>query len=426
MIAAAVNAIDLPSAHADDPGAGPRACVLPLTRDNLVRCALRASLRARVERDEAKAIEGRLAATDPVLPSNPVVSALGSRRLSPGPELVTYNWSAQIAQEVEIAGQRGARRRTALAEREAQSHVVIATDREAAVDAWNAFFTAIAARETLQLAVRLQALSTRVNDATRAAAENGLVPAVDADVAEATFLRVVQEQILAEQASERANNTLATLLGIDPANPVPIQGDLEPLQLDGTDAADTARARVEALPQIQSLEASRQSMQSRADYYRRARWPNPTFSVFGQNDETNHLVLGLGVAVPIALPQPIGRTYAGEIDESLALADKLAAQTDQMRREAHSELNAAAQAYRSSLRVRAAYTDALLERAEKSLQSITAQIEAGRVAARDVIVAQQALMDMLRTSIDARLALCLASVRLAKASGVRLEQGAAP
>jgi cobalt-zinc-cadmium efflux system outer membrane protein len=299
---------------------------------------------------------------------------------------------------------------------------VIATDREAAFDGWTAFFELIAAREAAQLAAAFEALSARVNDATRAAAEKGLIPMIDSDVAEATFLRVVQARVLAEQTSRHANNTLATLLGQRPEDPIAVEGELEPLRLDTVDAL-ASESLVAKLPEVQALEASQRSLHARADYYRRARWPNPTFSVIAQNDETNHFLLGLGLALPIVLPQPVGHTYAGEIDESVALADKLGAQSDQARRDARSELSAALETYQTSKQLRELYSQPLLARAEQSLHSIASEIEAGRLAARDVILAQQALMDELRASIDAKLALCLASVRLAKASGVALEQG---
>ena len=420
LIAAPVVVCTSSHARADERGPSPKGCALPLTRDNLVSCVLAQSPRARAERDEARAIQGRFRATDPVLPSNPVVSVTGSRRTDPGGALVPYNWSAGLSQEVEIAGQRGARRRSVTSEREAQAQVVIATDREAAFDGYTAFFGLIAARQAAQLAGRLETLSARVNAATRAAADKGLIAMIDSDVAEATFLRVVQARVLAEQAARQANNTLASLLGLRPEDPIAIEGELEPLRLDAVDAL-AQDALVAKLPEVQALEASRRSQHERADYFRRARWPNPTFSVFAENDETNHLLLGLGLALPV----PIAHTYAGQIDESVALADKLGAQSDQARRDARSELSAALESYQTSRQLSELYTEPLLARAEQSLQSIAAEIEAGRVAVRDVIVAQQALMDELRASIDVKLALCLASVRLAKASGAGLEQGAA-
>jgi cobalt-zinc-cadmium efflux system outer membrane protein len=52
---------------------------------------------------------------------------------------------------------------------------------------------------------------------------------------------------------------------------------------------------------------------------------------------------------------------------------------------------------------------------------MAAEVEAGRLAVRDAVVAQQQLMDVLRARVEARRALSVASVELALAAGVPLE-----
>jgi outer membrane protein, heavy metal efflux system len=420
---AVMTMLDLRSTRAEGPAVARGPCAPPITRENLVSCALAVSLPSLMERQEARAVQGRFTAASPILPSNPVVSLTGSRRLASGTGLAGYNWSASLSQELELAGQRGARRRTVSAERQAQSQVMIGTDREVAFRAWSAFFELLAAQEGVALARRLEDLSRRVLAATRAAADKGLIAAVDADVADAALLRIAQLRIAAERDAQSANAALASLLGLDRGGPLAVQGTLEPLQLDVPEPALTGDTSIEHRPEVQALEASRRSLAARADYYRKARWPSPTLSVFTQNDETNHMVLGLGLAMPIVLPHPIGRTYAGEIDESLALSDKLAAQAAEARRAARVELALASETHRASRQAAELYTEARVRGAEKSLQSIATEIEAGRLAAREALIAQQTLMDLLRASVEARLALCLSSVELAKAAGIPLERG---
>jgi cobalt-zinc-cadmium efflux system outer membrane protein len=64
-----------------------------------------------------------------------------------------------------------------------------------------------------------------------------------------------------------------------------------------------------------------------------------------------------------------------------------------------------------------------LERAERSLGELSAQIEAERLSVRDALPAQQALIDLLRAHLEELEALCLASVELARALDLPLEQG---
>jgi len=395
----------------------------PLVRSNVVPCAISASLPARAEREQALALEGRWAATSPWFPSNPVVSVWGSRRFPmPGTDLVTYNWYGALSQEFEIAGQRGARRRVVGGQHDAQREVITATDREVAAGAWNAYFEVLAAQEDLRLVQRVESLFRRVSGATTAAADKGLVAGLDADVADAALVRISQARIGAEQQAKRVMVALATRLAFAPTASLSVQGDLEPLAVGGVTPTNIDRI-ADQRPEVRALDAERGSLEAKGDYYRRLRWPNPTVSVFVQNDELNQPVVGLGLSFPLVLPQPLGRTYAGEIDESEALARKTRLQAEQLRREARKELSVALQAYEAARQGRDLYTDQRIGRADTSLQSIVKEIENGRLAVRDAVVAQQTLMDLLRGNIESKLTLCLASVALAKAAGIPLERG---
>ncbi len=399
-------------------------CSPPITRATVVACALASSLPSRAARYGAAAVEGRWVAASPILPSNPVVSLTGSKRFAtPSTDLIAYSWSAQLSQEIEIAGQRGARRRLAGAERDAQAQVVVASDREAAVNAWTLYFEAIAAQEDLELMRRVEGFSRRAMEVTAAAADKGLTAGVDADVADATFLRIAQARIGAEQHGRRTNAALASLLGFDPAVALTVEGDLEPLPQATSITAAGIEAIIERRPEVQALEAEKRALQAKADYYRRARFPNPALSIFVQNDEVNNAVFGVGLSFPLVLPQPVGRTYAGEIRESDALAEKLRTQADQFRRTARQEIVVALQAYEASRQVRALFTGQRLARAIKGLQTIATEIEGGRLAVKDAIVAQQSFLDLLRGAIAARKDLGLASVALARAAGAPLERG---
>lgn len=414
------------SLHASTARAEEAGACTSVTRTNVVTCALRASLSSRAEREEIEAIDGRWTAASPILPSNPFVSLSGARRFStPGVDQVTYNWTASLSQEVEIAGQRGARRRVVGAERDAQGQVVLAADRDTAAAAWNAYFEALAAREDLTVVVRLEALGKRMVDATTAATGQGLLPGVDVDLADATFLRIAQSRIASDQRRRRAATALATLLGLGPTADIQVEGDLAPLPQAASITVGSLEPTVERLPQVRALRAGRRSFELRADYYRRARVPNLTVSLFSENDELNLPVLGVGLGFPLVLPLPFGRTYAGEIQESEATARKLGTQTEQTRRAAREDIAAALQAYEAARAARDLYTAERLARADQTLQSLVDEIAAGRLAVRDAVVTQQALMDLLRASIEAKRALCAASVAVARVAGVPLERGGA-
>lgn len=392
-----------------------------ITRASLVRCALAASLASRAERQGGEIAEARAVAASPFFPSNPVLSASVSRRTIVDRDVA--NWNFSLSQELEIGGQRGARRTAAEADVAAQRSRIVATDREIAADAWVAYYDAIAAEESTRLATRLEAVARSGAVAARARAEKGLIPMIDADVAEAAAIRATQVRIDAQQRAGFGRALLASRLGLDPiASAVTIEGDLSPLPGIDTAARAALARTLDARPEVQALEAERRAADARAAMYRRSRVPNMTVLAWVQNDDLNDRVIGIGVGVPIPLPQPVGRTYAGEIAEAEATSRRAASLADRARRELRLQLVGALSVYDAKRTAADAYAADRIARAEQSLASIAQEIEAGRLAVRDAVVSQQTLMDLLQARLEAQRALCIASVDLARAAGVPLEQ----
>lgn len=398
------------------------ACDGPISRDNVAACAVAASPAVRREHQGVAALEGRRRAVSPLLPSNPELAVSGARRRAA--DLRATNWYATVSQEVEVAGQRGARRREASAATNAQRQVVVATERDVAAEAWHAYFEALAARDALAATERLEQAFGRGTQAAQAGAARGLVAGVDAQVAELTLLRLTQARIEANRRLQTAHAVLASLLGRDPASPVQVDGDLEPLasantvRLDGRD--DVVDQRAEVLQAKQETEAAGHGLSA----LRRSRVPNLTFSFTAQRDGFDERVLGGGVALPVPLPSPVGRTFAGEIAEQQARTHQAEAVFDVTRREARVELVSALRAYESATAQSALFTPERVADAQRTLESIAGEIAAARLSISDAIVAQQALIEFVRAQVATKLELCLSSVVLARAAGLPLAGGA--
>lgn len=398
---------------------GASACT-HVTRANVVACALDASLVVTGERQELEAANARTTAVSPLFPSNPQLALSAGRRATRSEE--TTNWYATLSQELEIAGQRGARREAAEAASEAQSKRLLLSRREVAASALASFFEVLAAREEQRLADRLTTATRALSTVARARADQGLVAPVDADVADAATLRVFQGKLAAERRAVRELGLLATLLGRDSdAASLSVEGELEPIPVDASLAAAAAVKTGERRPELSVLEAEGRAQELRADAYRRSRLPNPTLSIFAQNDGFNERVFGAGLALPIPLPGNVGRTFVGEIAEAEALARRTQTERERVAREIRLEVSTAARAFASRTEEVRAFSPDMLARAEESLTSLGREVEAGRLAVRDAVVAQQSLIDLLRASVEARRAWCLASVDLARAVGMPLE-----
>jgi len=418
VLAAVAMTSGMSLARADEPGA-----CSPIRRENVVPCALRASLALAREHREGEVRDARVLSARPFLPSNPVLSASLAHRGATGDNKSAVNWTATLGQELDIGGQRAAGRRAAESDVLAQKWRTAATEREVAALAWLGYFDVLGARDELALAERLEQSVKLAATAARGRADKGLLSDVEADVAEATLLRVQQSRVQAATRLRNAQSVLATMTGADPAAPPPVtDGELAPLVDVDALTKDAVERIQRERPEVQALKADEHTFEERTAQYRRARVPNLTVSLFMQNDGYNERVYGAGVGVPIPVPG-LGRTYAGEIAEAQAQAKGTSVERARIEREIGLEIARAALQLEAKKSELALFTDDRAARAERLLMDMAKEIEAGRLAIRDAVVAQDRLMELLRARLEARKAVCVASVELSRAAGVPLERG---
>lgn len=395
-------------------------CVSPLGRAEVVGCALERSLAVRAVGDERRALAGRRTAVLPIFPANPILSASLGRR-SNALQPTATNWYLTLSQEIEIAGQRGARIDAADADLAALDARSLLVQRDAIADTYLAYFDVLGARAELELTKQLEDLARELARAALGAAEHGVASGVDADLAEAAGFRATQARIAAEGRLTGARIALATRLAADPTSSLPdATGDLIPL--DGVE--DGARSALGAPhPEVIALQDEKRAWAARASLYRRAAIPNITLAFFVQEDGFQERVLGVGLALPIPFPQPIGRTYAGEAREAQALSDRSATEAERVDRERRGKIVAALAAYDAEAKAIDAIPPDRIERAKRTLASIALEVGAGRLAIRDAVVAQQTLTALLLDYQAAKRALCITSVELARAASLPLERG---
>jgi cobalt-zinc-cadmium efflux system outer membrane protein len=405
--------------------ANARAEALPcshVTRGSVVPCALAASLSARAERHSLEAASAREDTARTILPSNPVLSGWVARRSAAG-EGADVNWSATLAQEVEIGGQRGERRRAAAFGRESHADLVRVVERDAAAEALFSYFETIAAREQLRLTRDLEATAQRVSDAARGAAARGLIAGVDADVADAALVAVEDALLTRERRAREASASLAASLGLPPSTDLAVDGALEPLAVAGELAEKGGFRDVHTRPEVLALRAESRAERARADILRRERVPSPTISAFVERDGFSEQVLGVGLSFPVPLPHPLGQTFAGEIAEAEALSRAAGARAALAERDVLANSARAVAAYTAARKRALLYGPERTDRARESLRKMASEIEAGRLAVRDAVIAQEALIELLLAALAAKEDLCVASVGLARAAGVELERG---
>ncbi|MBL8910481.1 MAG: TolC family protein [Archangium sp.] len=383
-------------------------CTEVLSRNSLIACGLNNSPVLAAELATVHASTARREAARPFLPSNPTVGATLGSRVSA--DARATNWSVTLAQELEVAGQSFLRVEVADDELKAANAQVSVVRAELSEQLWLAWFETVAARERIKTASLLEQATSDVARTAKGMAANGLASTVDSTAADAAWVAASERRLEAQRASRGALLRLQSLIGAR----IEMRADatLEPLRTTGK--GDTR-------PELKALEALKSASTRRIALLRRSRAPNPTITLFAQNDGFNERVLGIGVGLPIPLPQPVGRTKAGEIEEALAQEERLQAEIDGMLRRLATERAVAESDTLAVTEKRTLFSAERLAAATAALQALSTQLSAGRLTVREALVTQQSLVELLQSELAMREAACVASVRAARANGLSLE-----
>jgi cobalt-zinc-cadmium efflux system outer membrane protein len=413
-------------AHADDISEQRRttraACAEARDADTVVACALAVSPEVAEARAQVDAAGGRRATAAVALPSNPTVAGTVSNRRRQDAPTSVLNWSVSLAQEVEIAGQRSARIDQAEAERDARAARLRVVEQEVAAGALSAYYEAIAAREALTFATELAATARSLAEYAEGRAKEELVSGVEADVARAEATRIGVVRFEAERHLSEAVALLALMLDV-PAT----QLNFPPTLPHGGPIAPEEEALAErALKlrgEIAAAVAEQRVLERRLVVVRRERISNPTISLFAERGEVNDYIFGVGLAFPIPLPAPVGRTRAGDIAETLAQLRAAESSRELVRRRVLADVARAAAAYRAKLGEADLFAADLVSRARADLAALREALATRRMTLREGLQWQRSLIELLSADIDARLARLSAEVELRRVAGLPIAVG---
>jgi cobalt-zinc-cadmium efflux system outer membrane protein len=322
-----------------------------------------------------------------------------------------------LSQEIEVAGQRSARIDQAEADRDARGARLRVVEQEVAAGALAAFYEAIAARETLTFATELAATARSLAEYAEARAKEALASGVEADVARAEATRIGVVKFEAERHLSEAVAVLALLLDV-PAPQLTFPSALPhgtPVLPDEAALTDQAlRLRGE----IAAAEAEHRVLERRLVVVRRERISNPTLSIFAERGEVKDQIYGVGLAFPIPLPAPIGRTRAGDITEALAQLRAAESSRELVRRRVLADVARASAAYRAKLGEADLFATDLVARARADLAALREALATRRMTLREGLQWQRSLIELLSADIDARLARLSAEVELRRVAGL--------
>lgn len=401
-------------------------CTGHLTRADVIACAIANSPDVKLAATELRALAGRRRTASVLLPSNPVVSAqvAGRRALRTEPDgtkPTAINWYVTLAQELEVAGQRGTRLAVVDAEIAAEERRADAARQAVAAVALRAWYELLGAEAALALTTELAATGELLERAADARAKEGLVSALDADLARAEAVRVRGLRIEAERRRGEARAVVALVIAGDVAVPLEIEARLEaelpPLEAAAVPLEVRLAHAAEARADLAALAIERRVAEREVTRLGRARAPNPTLSLAVQQDGFDELVVLGGLSIPVPLPAPVGRTLAGELATARAGIERATLTREAAAREVRLEVTTAhaqAQARAARLRLHGAE---LVARARAHVAALGDAIAAKSMSLREAVIAQRALVELLLNAVEAQREWALAWVELERASG---------
>ena len=404
------------------PGGGPAeaSCDARLDLPTLVQCALAHNPQVQHARLELDALAGQRLHANTWLPSNPELQlTAGDRRpVRQQRGRHSVDWSASLAQEFEIGGQRWARLAQTDAATAAQVRRVLVTERAVTAATLAAAYDWGAAQQGNVLASQLSQVATQLAALAQARAAEHLLAPVDADVARAESVRMALAVLEAQRRVQVAEATLRILLGRDDNGAPVLSAAPLPLLPAPSSSVDLLAQALRRRGEVAAAQTETQVLEAQVSLLRRARLPNVTLSVFGNQDNRREWVLGGGLSLPIPLPNPVGQSRAGEIVETEARVQQAAAEVHQVQRAVAEEVAHALAAERTAAAQWALFDAEHAARAQQHLQALGDMLSARQMSLREALLSQRSLIELLQSQITTRLGLALARVELVRATGL--------
>lgn len=416
LLAALLLLLAAPPVDVPATGAAPT-CTGTLSRERVVECALAASPAVQSAALGVEALAGRRRAAQTLLPSNPAVEVTAAARHGVKSGDRDINVYGRLSQELEIAGQRRKRVAVVDAEIEGQQRRALAVRREVAAGALAAYYELVAAHEQQAMLGRVAAASQTLVEFAAAGEQAGLASGLMADLAATATVRIRRQQVEAERRLVTARALLASMLGQDPSAPtLEVRLDMTALTIVGELPALIEQA-LQRRAELGVAQAEQVARRRQIELYRRSRAPNPSLVVYAQRDGFNERVLGGGIAIPIPLPGRLGRNYAGEIAESRARVRQADAEIERLQREIRAEVVTAYHSLRARQAEALLFDPQRVARAEGHVNALSEEMAAGRLQIREAVLLQQSFLELLAAHLEARRALGLAAVELARVTG---------
>ncbi len=364
--------------------------------------AVRANPDLRAARLDVDIASGELRQAGLVLRSNPEADILTR---GAGTEL-------GIAQEFEIAGQRGARQRAARAGLDRSSASVTDVARTTIGDVDRAFYRFYAAGQRAALAREVLDLNQRLAEMSQRKLEAGEISKLDYNLAAVEYGRSRARALAAQREREAVIGELRRLLGLEPRAPVlAVMDSSIVVPLDDDSLAAFALAR---RPDLAERAAAVRAANARVSVARREAMPNLLFRVSSQIIETTErrdLRPGLGFTLPAF------NRNQGEVQARRAATLQAELARTSLSARVKAEVSRAVASYRAATAETDVLRTTVLAPARENRALLETAYREGKVGLPVLLLIRNQVIDSELEYWDAWLAEHLALADLAEATG---------
>ena len=400
------------AAAAQQPSAGTAtpADTLTLTIAEVQRLALTRNSGYLAEAQELPIAEGELRQAR-VFRFNPQLEVDAPRAASGG---ALGEYEAAFDQQIEWAGQRGLRIDAAETGVARAEFSVQNAARLTLAAATQAFYTALAADERLQVAEQLLALNERFLQVVRIQAQEGEISRMEANLADIEAGRSRARVLSMQRVAKAAELELKRLVGLAPEQAIRLDppawaSDTGTLHLDSLVAE-----ALEHRPDLAAQAAAAEQASTLTRLARREAIPDVTLGgVLRRELETSEPRFGIRAALPL----PFWNRNQGVIVQRQAIARRAALERAAAELNIRTEVSRTYQEYTSARREVEVYEQSVLRPARENQQLLAAAFAAGKVGMPTLILLRNQLLDAELGYWEAWLAERRAAVSLQSVTG---------
>ncbi|MBI2770442.1 MAG: TolC family protein [Burkholderiales bacterium] len=366
-----------------------------------MRLAETASTAVRSKEAQLAAAEGaRLEAASPFF-RNPELSVEKTRRQSAVADSRASEWTAGIAQPIEIGGQQSRRREAAAASLDALRAEIDDSRRRARSDAASRFFAVLAAQRRLLVEQRSLDLFDRAAQAVAKRRSAGEDTRLDANVALIEAERARNAVARAREQILEARGELATLLQLPAANLTEVVGEIGVPPVDRLPyGLDQMQSSAQTLPRQRALTARLDAAKARVALARAGRLPDLTVGV-NVGREGSSVARERVTALVLRMPLPIFNRNDAAIGEALTAATQAEVDRDSGMRNALAQVRGLWSKLESQRERVERLQRTMLAAATDNQQLAAKSRQAGQIGLLEQLIINRQALDAERDLIEA-------------------------